>query len=146
MGAKNTKQKPGKLATAVMAAIFSSGTCAAAMSWGMTKKMNPLLNPRVVLERPISHTGGTRRVEFKRTSGECASCYYRTSPIPGLESCGDCSPTIAKVVPRRVTPQKSTRSAHTLQHTPPCLAIADLQPIAFQFVGTRLLRVGVIGR
>jgi hypothetical protein len=64
--------------TAVMAAIFSTGTCAVAMSWGMRKKMIPLLNPSVVLERPISHTGGTRRVEFKRTSGECTSCYYRS--------------------------------------------------------------------
>jgi hypothetical protein len=36
----------------------------------MTKKVISLLNPRVVWERPISHTGGTRRVEFKRPSGE----------------------------------------------------------------------------
>jgi hypothetical protein len=37
-----------------MAAIFGSGTCAAAMSWGMMKKNDPLLDPRAVLERPIS--------------------------------------------------------------------------------------------
>src|SRR5262245_23774191 len=72
MGAKKTNQKNGELATAVMAAIFSSGTCPAAMSCGITKKIIPLLHPSVVLERPISHTGGTRRVEFKATSGERA--------------------------------------------------------------------------
>jgi hypothetical protein len=48
------------------------------MSWGMRKKMIPLLNPSVVLERPISHTGGTRRAELKQTSGEYTSCYYRS--------------------------------------------------------------------
>jgi hypothetical protein len=31
---------------------------------------------------------------------------------------------------------------HPLQHTPPGLAIADLQPVAFQFEGTRLVRTG----
>ena len=41
---------------------------------------------------------------------------------------------------------QKARSAYTLQHTPPGLAIADLQPVAFQFEGTRLVSVGVIRR
>ena len=86
MGEKNTNQKKGVLASAVMAAIFDSGTCAAAMSWGMTKKTSPLVNPRVALERPISHKGETRRVQFKQTSSEC---HYTTPRLP--EPLGMCA-------------------------------------------------------
>lgn len=75
MGLKRTNQKLGDVAIAVMNAIFDSGTCAAAMSWGTTKRVIPVPKPRVALERPISHTGGRRRMEFKRASRECLSSY-----------------------------------------------------------------------
>jgi hypothetical protein len=56
------------------------------------------------------------------------------------------TPTIAMAVSRRASPRESARSAHTLQHTPPSLAITDLHPVAFQFEGTRLVGVGEIRR
>src|SRR6516225_2108747 len=65
IGLSITAQKFGDIAIAVKAAILNSGMCSAAMSWGSTKKTKPVLNPSVVLDSPISHTGGTRRLEFK---------------------------------------------------------------------------------
>ena len=35
---------------------------------------------------------------------------------------------------------------HFLQHTSPCLAIADLQSVALQFEGARLVSIGIIRR
>jgi hypothetical protein len=56
------------------------------------------------------------------------------------------SSNIAMARSRRAAPQESARSAHTFQHTPPSLAIPDLQLVAFQFEGTRLVGVGEIRR
>ena len=86
---------------------------------------------------------------------EKKSCYRvaRTSFGAGVApaevqrlSRGTVSSTIAMAVSRRATQQESARSAHTFQHTPPCLAIPDLHPVAFQFEGTRLVSVGEIRR
>jgi hypothetical protein len=67
-----------------------------------------------------------------------------TGPIRGLGCYADCSATITNVVPRRAIPQKSTRSVHTLQHTPFGLAIADFEPVALSFEAMQLVCVGVI--
>src|SRR4249919_1771456 len=64
IGLKMTDQKLADMATAVIAAILDTGTCSAASNCGMTKKTVPLVRPRVVLERPINQTGGTRRLDF----------------------------------------------------------------------------------
>src|SRR5580704_881393 len=41
---------------------------------------------------------------------------------------------------------ESEKSAHPLQYSSPGLAIADLQPVAFQFVRTRLISAGEVRR
>jgi|SRR5690348_11552575 len=75
IGLNTTAQKLGDIATAVMAAILASGMRSAASSWGSAKKTMPVLNPRVALDRPMTHTAGGRRLEYKGTSGKVLTAY-----------------------------------------------------------------------
>src|SRR5215813_5650359 len=47
-------------------------------------------------------------------------------------------------LPRGVPPQQYARSMHTFQHASPGLAVGDLEPVTFQFEGTRLVCIGEV--
>src|SRR5271165_787930 len=79
---------------------------------------------------------------IKYGNGLCA--VHTQNPVN--ESNRDIRPTIAMAVSRPAAPQESARSADAFQHTAPSFAIPDLEPVAFQFEGTRLVSIGEFRR
>ena len=69
IGQSTNAHTDGDIAAAVIAAIFDSGTCCSASTWGSVMAIKPPLMPKVRLVIPFSQTGRVARIGHDSKTG-----------------------------------------------------------------------------